>query len=76
MYFVCLSSNYLHLNKSIMDKDYLAKILYDKYCEAVGGKAFNGDDLPKSEEFFADETKEKQVNAWRKVADAAYENLC
>lgn len=24
----------------------LARIAYDAYCESVGGKAFNGDDLP------------------------------
>lgn len=24
----------------------LAHIAYDAYCKAVGGKAFNGDDLP------------------------------
>lgn len=54
-----------------MNTEKLAKILYDKYCEAVGGKAFNGDDLPKSEEFFSDESKQKQVNAWRLVAEIA-----
>lgn len=58
-----------------MYKDYLAKKLYDAYCEAVGGKAFNGDDLPKSEEFFNDKTKKKQANAWRVVGDLAIEEL-
>lgn len=24
----------------------LAKVAYDAYCVSVGGKAFNGDDLP------------------------------
>ncbi len=24
----------------------LAEVAYDAYCTAVGGKAFNGDDLP------------------------------
>lgn len=24
----------------------LAEVAYDAYCAAVGGKAFNGDDLP------------------------------
>lgn len=46
----------------------LAHELYDVYCEAVGGKAFNGDNLPKSEIFFEDGSKEKQANAWRKTA--------
>lgn len=49
-------------------EDVLAKKLYDKYCEAVGGTAFNGDPLPKSKEFFSDKTKEKQANAWREAA--------
>lgn len=45
--------------------------MYDAYCEAVGGKAFNGDDLPKSDEFFSDESKTKQANAWIKAANVA-----
>jgi transcriptional regulator of met regulon len=54
-----------------MTTEQLACELYDIYCEAVGGKAFNGDPLPKSEEFFKDTSKEKQANAWRKTAMAA-----
>lgn len=54
-----------------MDNEQLAHKLYDIYCEAVGGKAFNGDPLPKSEEFFADEKKQLQANAWRTTAMAA-----
>lgn len=46
----------------------VARHMYDTYCEAVGGKAFNGDDLPKSDEFFEDPSKQKQANAWRAVA--------
>ncbi len=53
----------------------LARKMYDVYCEAVGGLAFNGDKLPGSEEFFTDETKTKQANAWRKAAGAAEEFL-
>lgn len=52
-------------------QEQLAKILYDDYCTAVGGKAFNGDTLPTSEEFFKDETKQKQANAWRVVAQSS-----
>jgi hypothetical protein len=56
----------------ITDKtEQLAHAMYDDYCEAIGGKAFNGDLLPKSEEFFADETKQKQANAWRVAAKTA-----
>ena len=58
-----------------MDKDQFAKRLYDAYCFAVGGKAFNGDDLPKSDEFFTDATKTKQADAWRHVADMALQDM-
>lgn len=58
-----------------MDKDILAKKIYDKYCEAVGGKAFNGDPLPKSGEFFSDPTKQKQADAWREACKDIYELL-
>jgi hypothetical protein len=49
----------------------IAGEFYDTYCAAVGGKAFNGDPLPKSEEFLADPTKAKQADAWRAVARKA-----
>lgn len=58
-----------------IDKDVLAKKTYDLYCEAVGGKAYNGDPLPKSEDFFSDETKSKQADAWRKALEPTYELL-
>ena len=45
--------------------------LYTVYCAAVGGAAFNGDPLPDWETFQADESKAKQVNAWREVAAEA-----
>jgi hypothetical protein len=38
--------------------------LYTKYCEAVGGVAFNGDPLPAWDEFSKDPAKEKQSKAW------------
>lgn len=41
-----------------------ARELYDIYCAAVGGKAFNGDPLPSWDEFQADPKKLKQVQAW------------
>ncbi len=46
----------------------LAHKLYEVYCDAVGGLAFNGDKLPSAAEFFADESKRKQAMAWRAVA--------
>lgn len=53
----------------------LAKKMYDKYCESVGGVAFNGDKLPDSAEFFMDGTKQKQANAWRDAAQVAIDLL-
>lgn len=49
----------------------VAHLIYDNYCMQVGGKAFNGDPLPGSAEFFSDKSKEKQANAWRSAAAAA-----
>lgn len=42
--------------------------LYAAYCAAVGGKAFNGDQLPAWDEFRKDESKTLQANAWRSAA--------
>ena len=56
-------------------REQLAHKLYDAYCVEVGGKAFNGDPLPKAEEFFDDSTKKKQADAWRTVAAVAIEVL-
>lgn len=53
----------------------LAHKLYDEYCHTVGGKAFNGEDLPKAKQFFADESKQKQADGWRSVAKLAYKYL-
>jgi len=53
----------------------LAHVIYDEYCAAVGGKAFNGDTLPTSGEFFTDSTKNKQADAWRASAAAAIDYL-
>ncbi len=53
----------------------LSHILYEAYCEAVGGFAYNGDKLPTAAEFFNDPTKQKQADAWRVVAGKAVEAL-
>jgi hypothetical protein len=58
-----------------MNKDVLAHKIYNKYCESVGGKAFNGDPLPKAEEFFNDPAKQKQADAWRESTKEIYELL-
>ena len=49
----------------------LASILYENYCEQVGGKAFNGDPLPSWADFSADPDKQVQVSAWINTAQAA-----
>lgn len=49
----------------------LVQQLYETYCAAVGGKAFNGDPLPSWHDFKADPKKQVQVAAWRAVADKA-----
>lgn len=56
-------------------KEAFAMTLYDTYCMEVGGKAWNGDDLPNATEFFGDPTKAKQVEGWKKVADVAISYL-
>lgn len=52
-----------------------AAALYEEYCRQVGGKAFNGDPLPDWATFAADPAKQKQVGAWRAVAELA-ERIC
>ena len=42
--------------------------MYDAYCAAVGGVAFNGDRLPDWNTFRSDESKAKQSNAWIEAA--------
>jgi len=49
----------------------LSKELYETYCKAVGGVAFNNDPLPSWEDFIADENKQKQAQAWILVAKTA-----
>ena len=53
----------------------LAEELYEIYCASVGGKAFNGDPLPKWDDFRNDPKKQKQSDAWIDVAIKAAE-LC
>lgn len=56
-----------------MDIETLAGILYDHYCESVGGHAFDGKPLPTWAEFALDERKQKQANGWRAVAEKVLE---
>lgn len=48
-----------------------AGLLYETYCTAVGGVAFNGDPLPGWKEFRADPKKKKQSDAWVTTAIVA-----
>lgn len=61
------------MNTSNVPLEYIASKLYETYCEAVGGKAHDGDPLPKWPEFRMDQTKKKQSDAWILVARAATE---
>ncbi len=54
-----------------MNDEVLAGHLYEIYCTAVGGKAFNGVPLPAWDQFRADPAKQKQSDAWLTVAGAA-----
>jgi hypothetical protein len=54
----------------------LARHLYNTYCTAVGGVAWNKDPLPTWEEFRADPAKKLQSDAWIVTAQAAKDRLC
>lgn len=58
-----------------IDAETLAEVLYEEYCKAVGGTAFNGDPLPDWDTFYADPNKVKQANAWIVTAAKAIELL-
>jgi hypothetical protein len=58
------------------EEEEIAGQLYDHYCAAVGGKAFNGDPLPDWNTFRSDKNKTKQSDAWVEVARKAIEILC
>lgn len=60
---------------NMINDEYIASELYRVYCDAVGGKAFNGDPLPDWETFRADPAKQKQSNAWLVAARRAMEIL-
>lgn len=56
-------------------REVIAEQLYESYCRAVGGVAFNGDALPEWDEFRADSSKQKQSDAWLATADCAIDRL-
>lgn len=53
--------------------DNLARAMYDAYCVAVGGHAYDGRPLPTSEEFFEDASKATQAGGWYAAASKALE---
>lgn len=63
----------MHTMKKTIEE--LAELLYERYCRAVGGVAFNGDPLPNWATFTTDPNKQKQASGWRAVAEAACDEL-
>lgn len=59
----------------MIDQEAIAASLYETYCAAVGGKAFNGDPLPAWAEFAVDPKKQVQADGWRAAAAKAIELL-
>jgi hypothetical protein len=67
---------FLSLKINIMiNRECIAEELYEAYCKAVGGVAYNGDPLPSWPEFYNDPNKKKQSEAWLAAADRAIELL-
>jgi hypothetical protein len=58
----------MNVTVSTEDRETLAGELYTTYCAAVGGKSFNGDDLPTWKIFRADTSNKIQSDAWTMVA--------
>lgn len=52
--------------------DHAAKVGWDAYKEAVGGKTYNGDPMPTWEELCEDETKAGIVKAWEAAGQAVW----
>lgn len=53
----------------------MAEVMYTEYCEAVGGKAYDGKPLPTAREFFDDDSKAKQSMGWLRAAGKAIDYL-
>lgn len=56
-------------------KETVAEAIYEAYCAAVGGVAFNGDILPNWATFVSDPSKKKQADAWLAAAERAIQLL-
>ena len=55
------------------NNDKKAGEMYEYYCACVGGKAFNGSDLPSWQSFSSDPSKKVQADAWRNLAQVYYD---
>lgn len=53
----------------------MAEVMYTEYCEAVGGKSYDGKPLPTAREFFNDDSKAKQAMGWLRAAGKAIDYL-
>jgi hypothetical protein len=53
----------------------LARNMYHRYCKSTQWKSINYEDLPKEDEFFNDDKKEIQANAWRLTAQYVLYNI-
>lgn len=53
----------------------MAEVMYTEYCEAVGGKSYDGKPLPTAKEFFDDDSKVTQSMAWLRAAGKAIDYL-
>ena len=65
----------METEKNMEMQEKLARAMYDVYCTAVGGKAWNGEPLPGSAEFFTDAGKQVQADGWRRAAGEAMQML-
>lgn len=59
-------------NSSLQSDDLLGKIAYNAYTKSVGGKSWNGDDLPTWDEMSLDIKKERLVTAWKEAGQAVF----
>lgn len=57
----------------VVESDVIAGELYEIYCAAVGGVAFNGDKLPGWVEFIRDPSKSLQSGGWNAIGERVVE---
>lgn len=64
-------ADYNHPTELYHTVETIAREMYDTYCLAVGGKAYDGRPLPSSAAFFDAPDKNTQADAWRAAAARA-----